>query len=513
MTKVNYLNANTPFLQGVPNSQITREWFLILNNIATILGGGQEVSSIVDLEHSITTITEIQQIYNSAPSVFDNTNNLLNVSQQLATVSTLIQNNQQLKDRISSLEFQLQNMGKNQGSSDPLLMNLISSNRPLLNTSTDSSNLSGGSPGSIPYQTAPNTTSFFAPSNYGVVVYSSLGIPSSISGAAGVLVGSASSIPLFTTTPALTGTNFSGTAASLTAGTVTTNANLTGPITSSGNATAVAAQTGTGSTFVMQASPTLTTPNIGAATGSSIALSGVSVNNVSFSVSSVATGVNPRGFQCSITVPSTSTGTISYYRTQVATAAASFTSAGIIHYNAVQSTIGAGSSVTAQYGFFADASLTGAASNYGYYGNLSSGSGVWNLYMSGTADNYMAGNLLLGSSTDSGNGQILQVTGTSLFTNTRTLTVPDNVAASIPTIASATTIAPTTPILFVSGVTSIATITAPAGLTNGGQITIIPTGLFTTLITGNIALASTMVVNKANIFTYVASTSKWYPSY
>jgi hypothetical protein len=47
------------------------------------------------------------------------------------------------------------------------------------------------------------------------------------------------------------------------AATVTTNANLTGPITSSGNATSVASQTGTGSTFVMQASPVLTTPNIG----------------------------------------------------------------------------------------------------------------------------------------------------------------------------------------------------------------------------------------------------------
>jgi len=58
-------------------------------------------------------------------------------------------------------------------------------------------------------------------------------------------------------------TNLTGTAAGLTAGNVTTNANLTGPITSVGNATSVAAQTGTGSTFVMQASPTLTTPNIG----------------------------------------------------------------------------------------------------------------------------------------------------------------------------------------------------------------------------------------------------------
>ncbi len=37
-----------------------------------------------------------------------------------------------------------------------------------------------------------------------------------------------------------------------------TNANLTGPITSTGNATAIASQTGTGTTFVMSASPTIT---------------------------------------------------------------------------------------------------------------------------------------------------------------------------------------------------------------------------------------------------------------
>lgn len=43
-------------------------------------------------------------------------------------------------------------------------------------------------------------------------------------------------------------------------GTATVNANLTGPITSVGNTTAVASQTGTGSTFVMQESPTLNSP-------------------------------------------------------------------------------------------------------------------------------------------------------------------------------------------------------------------------------------------------------------
>ncbi len=59
-----------------------------------------------------------------------------------------------------------------------------------------------------------------------------------------------------------------------TANNVITNANLTGPITSVGNTTSVAAQTGTGSTFVMNTSPTLVTPNIGVADATSIDVTG-----------------------------------------------------------------------------------------------------------------------------------------------------------------------------------------------------------------------------------------------
>jgi len=46
--------------------------------------------------------------------------------------------------------------------------------------------------------------------------------------------------------------------------------NLTGVITSSGAATSIASQTGTGSTFVVQNTPTLTTPVLGVATATSI---------------------------------------------------------------------------------------------------------------------------------------------------------------------------------------------------------------------------------------------------
>lgn len=59
------------------------------------------------------------------------------------------------------------------------------------------------------------------------------------------------------------GTGLTGTAASLTAGHVTTNANLTGPITSSGNATSIASQTGTGTKFVVDNGPTLIAPLLG----------------------------------------------------------------------------------------------------------------------------------------------------------------------------------------------------------------------------------------------------------
>jgi len=53
--------------------------------------------------------------------------------------------------------------------------------------------------------------------------------------------------------------------------------NLTGPITSVGAVTSIASQTGTGSTFVVQTSPTLIAPNIGVALGSSLGLGGLTV--------------------------------------------------------------------------------------------------------------------------------------------------------------------------------------------------------------------------------------------
>lgn len=71
-----------------------------------------------------------------------------------------------------------------------------------------------------------------------------------------------------------------------------TNANLTGPIISVGNATSVAAQTGTGSTFVMNTSPTLVTPALGTpSSGTLTSCTGLPVSGVTGLGTNVATAL------------------------------------------------------------------------------------------------------------------------------------------------------------------------------------------------------------------------------
>lgn len=165
------------------------------------------------------------------------------------------------------------------------------------------------------------------------------------------------------------------------------------------------------------------------------------------------------------------------------------------------------STITTAVGFFATNITKGSGTitnAYAFYGNQATGSATnsWNLYMNGAAPNYLNSNLLIGTTTvPSTSGNLVQ---SGLHAT----------SAAAPTVASGTTIAVTTQIAFISGTTAIATITAPNPISaGGGQITLIPTGAFTTTTAGNIALASTAVVSKALIMTYDTTTAKWYPSY
>lgn len=85
---------------------------------------------------------------------------------------------------------------------------------------------------------------------------------------------------------------------------------------------------------------------------------------------------------------------------------------------------------------------------------------------------------------------------------------------NVPTITSAATIAPTRKVTRVTGTVPIATITPPNGYFNGPlYLYTSGTAVFTTITTGNIALASTAVQFKLLVLVFDPSVSKWYPSY
>ena len=72
-------------------------------------------------------------------------------------------------------------------------------------------------------------------------------------------------------------------------------------------------------------------------------------------------------------------------------------------------------------------------------------------------------------------------------------------------IASASTITPVDLVNFVTGTTTISNITPPSDFkTTGGYLMLIPTGIWSTNTSGNIALGSTAIVGKVMLMVYEA---------
>ena len=89
-------------------------------------------------------------------------------------------------------------------------------------SATTATNLAGGLGGQIPYQSSAGTTAFATANPYGVLVTGATAAPTVIIGAAGVLVGSASATPAWSTSPSLVGLTASGTVTAATFNTTST---------------------------------------------------------------------------------------------------------------------------------------------------------------------------------------------------------------------------------------------------------------------------------------------------
>jgi hypothetical protein len=81
-----------------------------------------------------------------------------------------------------------------------------------------------------------------------------------------------------------------------------------------------------------------------------------------------------------------------------------------------------------------------------------------------------------------------------------------------PALASGSTIVPANRAHHVTGTSTVSTINS-AGMIDGEILTLIPDASFSTTTGGNIAVASTAVVNRAIQFIFDANAARWYPSY
>jgi hypothetical protein len=108
------------------------------------------------------------------------------------------------------------------------------------------------------------------------------------------------------------------------------------------------------------------------------------------------TGTTQRGMVSNFTATSSATSVVAGFQSSPGTAAASFTVADVIGVRAANVTKGAGSTITNQHGVYIDEQNQGT-NNYGLTMLVSSGANKYNIYASGTAQNYFAGDVGIGT--------------------------------------------------------------------------------------------------------------------
>ena len=125
-----------------------------------------------------------------------------------------------------------------------------------------------------------------------------------------------------------------------------------------------------------------------------------SASNAVWVRSNALTGTGQAGTRSEITGTSAATSYVAGAIVSASTAADSFTTTNAYQLFVNNSTKGAGSTITNQHGVYI-ADQTQGTNNYGITSAVSSGTNKWNIYASGTAANYFAGNVAVGTTSTS----------------------------------------------------------------------------------------------------------------
>ena len=101
-----------------------------------------------------------------------------------------------------------------------------------------------------------------------------------------------------------------------------------------------------------------------------------------------------------VAIPNSVTTAYRGILTSIGLNSSGFTLPNLSHFEAVNDGTHTAGVVTNLYGFRENLGTYSATNVFGFYGNIASGTGRWNLYMNGTAANYMAGSLGIGATTN-----------------------------------------------------------------------------------------------------------------
>jgi len=175
---------------------------------------------------------------------------------------------------------------------------------------------------------------------------------------------------------------------------------LTNPVTGTGTTNTLPKFTGAstiGNSNITD-SGTLITLGSNSYLNGNVGIGSTPSTNIGLLVSrNITGGVTSYGTYSNGTIQSDVTTNATFNATFIGTAAASFTVNNAYGNYVAGTTIGAGSAISTQQAFYAHSNFTGATNNYGFRGAIPSGTNRWNLYMDGTANNYLAGSLGIGS--------------------------------------------------------------------------------------------------------------------
>jgi hypothetical protein len=138
-----------------------------------------------------------------------------------------------------------------------------------------------------------------------------------------------------------------------------------------------------------------------------------------------------------IVSPSTATASIKGHHQQLQSAAAAYTLGECVFFQAETFTKGAGSTVTNIYGVAVNNAVAQATNNYAYWTDFAHASGVWAIYVNGSARSYFGGTVGVLNNDPLGNNAIIRIgsTGTNHPATGSSIAGVDNVFA-IPSTAT-----------------------------------------------------------------------------